>query len=403
MRRIFLFFSFLILIYFSFGFYYANFEIAIFEKGTKSQNHPDFFDYKGVSHVVTSFSKGSQSPPNILLQAGEAQLNFLIFTDLNMMERPYRIQGYQGDVFTFSNQKISYLDSHILIYSDNPDFYFSSMSSATAQLHQHFSEPSSPEKGFLAVLAHPFKINHRWTGEYPTGLDGIEVVNMRHQWQQSWFEAREHFVWSIFTYPFNPSVSLLRLIQEPKKELELWDFLNAKQKTLGFLGNETTAKVFNILGLNFTFPSYEKSFSFASNHILLESELTGYVESDRKKIFNALRKGNFYFAFDSLGDPVGFSSYISLNNNKILMGESVDFKKGMKLAVDLPKGIKVPLTVEVFKDGKIFFRDKKSKIEVELKESGNYRVVVKIQPLLPLPDREKWFGWIYTNNFYVLK
>lgn len=401
MRKLFLFISFVILLYFSFGFYLATYSIQIYKNDIQPQPHPSFHNYRGVSHVVTSFSKGSSSPSSILLEAAEADLDFLFFTDLNILERPYNISGYQGDVFTFSNQKISYLDSHILIYSQNPDFYFDSMSSANAQLHQHFSEDNPDSQNFLAILAHPFKLNHHWTGPYPKGLDGIEVINMRHLWQQVWFKSRATFIWSLFTYPFNPDVSLLRLIQEPKKELELWDFLNKKSPTLGLLGNETTAKIFNIFGLNFTFPSYEKSFSFASNHILLASELTGHVKSDRKKIFNAFKMGNFYFSFDSLGSSQGFAAYLQVGDKKILMGERQKFSPGTQLHVDLPKNLDVPFLVEVYKNGTLFFKSSREQSQVEIDSPGNYRVIVKVQPLLPLPDRKRWFSWIYTNPFFI--
>lgn len=405
MRKVFLFFSFVFLLYAAFGFYLATFNLTIFADVAKKKTHPFYHDYNGVTHVVTNFSKGSALPASILVQATDADLDFLFFTDLNLTDRPYNISGYQGDVFTFSNQKVSYLDAHILVYSENVDFYFDSMSTANAQLHQHFFESNPDNKNFLAVLAHPFKINHGWSGEYPHGLDGIEVINMRHLWQELWMKKRMTFIWSLLTYPFNAQISFLRLIDTPRRELELWDFLNTKTKTLGFLGNETTAKIFRIFGENFTFPSYEKSFRFASNHILTASELTGQVASDRKKIFAALKNGNFYMAFDSLGSPSGFASYVEVNKQRYLMGSEVKIANGngMSLKIDLPEGLTVPKVVEVYKNGELVFRGEEEKSSVPILEPGNYRVVVNIQPKLPLSDKRRWFGWIYTNNFYIKK
>lgn len=402
MRHLFLLFSSTALVYFMIGFFYANLNIDIFDKSRIIQPHPDFYDYRGVTHVVTSHSKGSLRPPEILLEAGEADLDFLFFTDLNLMERPYSIQGYQQKVFTFSNQKISYLDSHILIYTDNLDFYFDSLSASTAQLHEHFASPPDNDKKFLAVLAHPFKIHHQWSGDYPVGLDGIEVFNMRQQWQSAWFDDRLSFIWSIFIYPFNPDLALLRLIHSPDRELNLWDTLNTDSKVIGLLGNQTTAKVFNFLGQSFTFPSYEKSFRFASNHILLESELTGYTESDRRKIFQAIQQGQFYFSIDSLADPTGFAAYLEYKGNKSLMGQSVRYTDGLRLKVDLPTGISRPHRIEVYRNGDLYFHSDKSTNEsIEIKESGVYRVLVKVQLNLPVPDTETWINWIYTNPFYV--
>ncbi len=399
-RRLFLTLGSLILFYFVFGFYLATFEIKTFKNPNRS-NHSLFQDYKGVSHVVTSYSKGSLPPHVILPQASDAHLDFIFFTDINLIDRPYSISGYQGGVFSFSNQKLSYLDSHILVYSQNSDFYFHSMSEANAQLNQHFSRKRNEESHFLAILAHPFKRSHGWIGKYPEGLDGIEVINLRHIWQQVWLQTPGTFFWSLLAYPFNPNLSLLRLIRDPKRELELWDSLNARHKTLGFLGNETTARIFRVSGMNFTFPSYLTSFKFASNHILLKSELTGYMESDRRKIFGAIKKGQFYFAFDSLGDPKGFAAYLKTENKNFLMGTNVKLSGDLKLIVDLPEDIIIPFSVEIYKDGVLFYKSKKLSVSTPLTQSGVYRVVVRIQPKLPLIDKKRWFGWIYSNPFYI--
>ena len=167
------------------------------------------------------------------------------------------------------------------------------------------------------------------------------------------------------------------------------------------MGNETTSRIFKFPGMNFTFPSYLKSFKFASNHILLKSELTGHVESDLRKIFGALKKGQFYFAFDSLSDPRGFATYLKTKNKNLLMGSKVNLSDNLKLIVDLPKDIIIPFLVEIHKDGILFYRSEKFSTIVSLSQPGVYRVVVKIQPKLPLIDKKKWFGWIYSNPFYI--
>ena len=401
MRRFLLIFSLIVLCYFGFGFYLATFEIKTFEDPQNRPNHPLFQDYKGVSHVVTSHSKGSLPPHSILLQAAEANLDFIFFTDINLMDHPYNISGYHGDILTFSNQKISYLHSHILVYSQNPEFYFHSMNEAHIQLNQHFSSDHNKKSPFFAVLAHPFKRGHHWVGEYPRGLDGIEVINLRHIWQQVRFENPSTFLWSLLTYPFNRRMALLRLIRDPKRELELWDRLNSRRRILGLIGNETTAKIFRILGWNFTFPSYQQSFKFASNHILLKSELTGHADSDRKKIFDAFQNGEFYFAFDSLGDPKGFAAYLKAGNKSFSMGSHTPLLKNLKLFVDLPTDLIVPFVVEIYKDGTLFHESKKLSSRISLTQTGVYRAVVRIQPEFSLIDKRKWFGWIYTNPFHV--
>ena len=281
MRKIFLTLSFFFLGYLCYGIYLSTFDIQVCRSVQNMDHHPLFYDYKGITHVVSSYSRGSSLPQKILLQAKDAQIDFIFFTDLNVLDQPYNINGYHGSVFVFSNQKVSYLDSHILIYTDNPNFHFNNLADAYTKLSLLLSENPDLEKPYLAVLAHPFKEGRSWTGPSPMGFDGVEIINLRHIWQQSWLKERGVFLWSVLIYPFNPHMALSRIIKEPKKELKLWDFLNRNkqktlgQRTLGFLGNETTAKIFHIFNFNFVFPSYSKSFKFDFQSYLIRLRVDG--------------------------------------------------------------------------------------------------------------------------------
>ena len=166
MRKLFFVISSVVLTFFIYGLLLASFSSQVFSKAGAENSHHLFYDYRGITHVVTSHSRGSLSPKDILLQAAQANIDFLFFTDLNPIDKPYSIYGYHGDIFVFSNQKVSYMDAHVLVYSDNSYFHFPSLTDAHAQLTQHFSEPQGREAPYLAVLAHPLKKNHRWQGEY---------------------------------------------------------------------------------------------------------------------------------------------------------------------------------------------------------------------------------------------
>ena len=139
MRRFFLFSSFVFILFFVHGLYLSLYSPQIFPENTIGNNHHMFYDYKGVNHVISNHTLGSLEPKDILLHAIKAKLNFIFFTDLNLLDRPYNIQGYHGNIFVFTSQKMSYLDSHLLIYPEDPNFYFKSLSTAHAKLKEHFS------------------------------------------------------------------------------------------------------------------------------------------------------------------------------------------------------------------------------------------------------------------------
>lgn len=138
-----------------------------------------------------------------------------------------------------------------------------------------------------------------------------------------------------------------------------------------------------------------------SNHILLKSELTGNLQSDRQKIFSAFKNGNFYLALDLLGDTKGFNAVLTDNHNEYLMGSSVKFNRNLKLKVDIPPISKDFFEIVLYKNGESFAINNSHSAEFAITEPGTYRVHVRVSPMLPLPDAKKWITWIYTNSFYI--
>jgi hypothetical protein len=251
------------------------------------------------------------------------------------------------------------------------------------------------------VMAHPFKQGHEWSLDYPSGLNGIEVMNLRQMWQQTWIHKKASFIWSLFLYIFNPKIALLRLINEPTKEIKLWDKLNLSHKTIGVLGNHSTGKIFSAGPLSFSFPTYEDSFRFASNHLLLPAELIGVASRDMDRVHSAFTSGHFYFAIDALAKPEGFAAYMKSGNREYLMGSIIPLNKNTTLYVDLPALNIKNIEVKVFRDGQELLLSKTQSSEFKITEAGNYRVYVRLRLQLPIPGELRWIPWIYTNNFYV--
>src|SRR5690606_12829335 len=93
------------------------------------------------------------------------------------------------------------------------------------------------------VLAHPFKPRYHWAGDLPSGLDGLEIINLKSIWQHAWLEKRVSFLWTLFTLPFNERLALVRLFETPKKEIELWDQLSQRRHTVGLLGADAESRI----------------------------------------------------------------------------------------------------------------------------------------------------------------
>ena len=204
-------------------------------------------------------------------------------------------------------------------------------------------------------------------------------------------------------YPFNPQLALLRLFQEPTQELSFFDQVSQKRPFVATAGAEASARAIPLADWLIKFPSYERSLSIASNHLLLTSELSGNMPEDREKILSALKKGQFYICFDALGDPKGFQTYIYDEDNqaRISIGATVKADKKLKIYFKLPAEPTAYYEVVLYKNGQRV--DVLNTFEglFSLQGPGTYRLQVRISPRLPLPDAIRWLTWIYTNNFYV--
>ncbi len=395
------FWVFFLLIY---GLFLNRHEIRILPPELVPRNPPGFYDYSGVIHVQSHLSTGNSDIQSIVRAAQRSNLDFLFITDLNTYERPLELSGYHNQLLVFLDGKFSYLNSRLLNLDVSTMDHLTGVGRAQVVLTDLLNQTHRSQQYGIFVLAHPLKHRFQWTGEFPPGLDGIEVINLRHLWQQAWLNHRSSFFWTLFVYPFNDRLALLRIFRHPRQEFLLWDRLTQQRPTLGFSGADAGAKIRAGRRFQLGFPSYETLFNISRTHVLLRSELTGHAAGDRQKISTALRNGNFFISLDSLANPKGFNALlIDRQGRSHPMGSSINFSDGLKIRIQLPQKPLVPFDVQLFRDGEHIMTSNSVETEVAIHKPGVYRIQVQVRPSLPLPDGPRWFPWIYTNPFYVLR
>ena len=400
MRKI-LIVSFFFFILFVYWLVLSQLQVSVLPEELEPANHPGFYDYRGVTNVHTNRGMGGGAVQDVIRAAQDIGLDFVFVTDLNVFSGLPVPEGYHRQLLVISGDVYSYLESRLLHYDRQHKHSIESLGQAQVLLADLLSQSGPDSEADLLVLAHPSKPGFSWTGAYPTGLDGIEVINLKSVWQQAWNNSKLSFIWSALVYPFNPQFALLRLYEEPQEELALWDQLALSRPTIGIAGAEATARA-GPLGSGYVrFPSYQRSFSLLSNHVLLRSELTGEPEGDRRKILGALADGQFYMCLDVLGNPKGFAAYIKDGEKTHPMGGRVKFTPGMKISVRIPRKPKVPFETKFLKDGQELMASNSLDTDYELHGKGVYRVIVRVFPTLTLPDGQRWMTWIYSNPFYV--
>lgn len=400
MMKLFIGFLSIAIAYLIYGFMVSTYVV---DRGQSALHHNQpypFFDYRGVTNVSTLKSLGSGSDREIVNDAKSAELDFLFITDYNLLDGSQVPEDYDGDLLVLRGAKYGYLDSRLLYYRGEGLPVAGSLGEIQVHLTDLLSQPTESRGDVQLVLAHPFLKGYSWSGEWPIGLDGLEIINFKRVQQQHFLSSKISSFWSLLIYPFNSQLAFIRLFAEPEEEVQLWNTLNKTRLVTGHLGLEATAKAIPITGSVIKFPDYETLFRLGSEHVLLRSELTGNVLSDKVKISRALRKGEFYFSLDVLGNPKGFNVSLHDGDQIYLMGSSIPFKQKMSFHIEVPP-MTSPSEVIVYRDGEVLQILPGQDSEINIEKPGVYRFVVRLRVELPLPDRTRWIPWIYTNHFLV--
>ena len=371
--------TFFIICFLIYAFYISQFEFQLFS--AKNSKSSFFYDYKISQNIHTNYSTGSGTVASITDEAKRTHQDFLMFTDTNIAPN-LEIDRYQNQIGLLFGYKTTSETFRTVNYS-----YDKSSAITTTDL-----KIESP------IIKKGFDLKHLIN----TDADGLEVINLKQISQNSWDKSKISTIWSILLYPFNPRLSLMRLYSEPTEELRIFDQISQKRNISLFLGAEVTAKAIPITNLIMKFPSYERVLSVGSQHLLLTSELTGNINIDKIKIIQALKKGQFYIAFDELGETTGFEIYSEnlKNKKKSFMGDAIAFQKDQKIYYKLPSEPNIFFEVVLYKNGIRLDHLNTFEGSFLIKTPGVYRVQVRLSPQLPLPDAIKWLSWIYTNNFY---
>lgn len=388
----------LVLSYFFYGFYISLWNSSVIPLELKPQNLLGHYDYRGGINIQSERARGLSSPLEIIEEARKANLDFIIITD---SDRSNNYNGYHDDLIVFDESELPFLDSRMLFLSSDPQKEFHKDDETSIFLTDLLSQKYNPTSNQMLILAHPFNPLPTWTGPYPSGLDGLEIINPKSISKKAWGYSKLGVIWSFVTYPFNPELAFLRLFREPLEELALWDKLLSERPTWGFGGADANARAIPVANYLMKFPSYQMSLGITSNHILLTSELTGNYEKDRNKIYTALKRGQFYVSLDLLGNPKGFQAQLEEKDKVYPMGSEVKLSKNQKITAKIPIEPKYFYEIVLYKNGEREMISNNPYLEYYVKSAGVYRIQVRVSPSLPFPDGKKWISWIYTNPFFI--
>lgn len=382
-------------VYLTYGLVISQVKIKTTSK-VKNKVAQGLYDYKGVINVHSQEGSGQGTIPEILKAAYEAKLDFIIFTESTFESTTSPNSRYEENLLVLNGREYSYLKSKLILI--DPLFDYSKIKNA-GDAHLFLSDYLENNKDGFVILKHPRKDGYEWEGDFASGIDAIEIISLRNHWRESWDLSKWNFISSLLMYPFNTEYAFLNIYQAPKQNLSLWNEIALQRNIVGLIGSDAKSKL-KIFGKRFLrFPSYKQLFLLSSNHIVLDSELTGQLNKDSNKIFNALKQGQFYFSLDFLGDPEGFNFYGQTNlNSNILMGSTFTGSK-LTLCYKKPDTLIRNTWATVYFNGKKIHTYKNENC-IQAKQKGQYSLVYYRKIERPWPFKSLTIPWIYSNFIY---
>jgi hypothetical protein len=180
---------------------------------------------------------------------------------------------------------------------------------------------------------------------------------------------------------------MVRLVEEDKVRLEDalgQKFFELKANALPSLQAMRKGRQKGDVLFALRLDAYETSLRHVGTHLLL-SELS------QKAVWDALRAGRAFVAFDWLADATGFDFTARSGARRYEMGSRLAYEKGLSLHAQAP----LPVEWRLLRDGKTVVQATGRTLDVPVAEAGNYRV-------------EAWLAvagekmiWILSNPVYV--
>ena len=344
-------------------------------------------------HMHTRHSDGTGSHQDIADAALEAGLDAVIVTDHNIL-----VQDQEG-YYTKGNQQVLLLVGEE-IHDQNrvPEKNHLLVFGVDQELAGEAEDPKRlikkvQKSGGLCFLAHPIdpaaplfnEKDYSWEDWDVSGYTGIELWNGLSEFKTRLTSRAE----AIF-YAYLPN----RIARGPIPEtLKIWDRLTtAGQKVVAIGGSDAHAMSGSLGPLKRTLFPYLFHFKAINTHLIIPSDLSGDLGSDKKMIFDAMEGGHVFVGYDLPYSTRGFQFRGSGTNESVTMGDEIPLQTGVTLQITLP----LPLECILIKDGEpVKTWNIREICSYSATQPGVYRVEVYIN------YKGLRRGWIFSNPIYI--
>jgi hypothetical protein len=344
-------------------------------------------EYIGSIHLHTTASDGALSHEEVASIASQAGLHFLVVTDHNVLTTG--LDGWHGDVLLLVGEEI-----HDTKRVPETDHYLA------LGIHEHVpADHTPPQKvidsvnaqGGFGFLAHPFERSPAFTREpelpwvdwQVTGYTGLEIWNYM----------------SKFKSYLNNTARALLFISFPRaamtgpfpETLAKWDEMLQHRTTVAISGTDAHGNVYSLGPLQRAILPYDHCFQAVRTHIIAPDPFNQNLNHDRALVYDALKAGSCFVAYDAIGDATGFRFTAHSGESTAAMGEEVPLVGEIALEVASP----LKADLRLLRNGRVVARQRGKELRYVTGESGVYRVEAYRRFLF------KRRGWVFTNPIYV--
>ncbi|MFO7681569.1 MAG: CehA/McbA family metallohydrolase [Chloroflexota bacterium] len=365
----------------------------------------DYVELIGNMHMHTPYSDGEKYHQDIAEAAIAAGLDYLIVTDHNIW-----VDGLEGYYENENGRVLLLVGEEVHNVRRVPQASHFLALGAERELASFAAEPQrlideTIAAGGLGFLAHPVEKdvpifnepNYGWHDWDIDRFTGLEIWNYMSSFKSQLAIALQNLPikWKPLAY-----LAVIRVGLHPEKyvtgpepeTLALWDRLLAEGKQIVGIGNSDAHGTPMSLGpLHREIYPYDYLFRAVNTHILTSAPLSGNLVQDKMLIFNALKKGHAWVAYDLPHLTKGFR-FSGQGLTKGVMGDKVQLDAGATLQVRTP----APANIRLIRHGTVVAAtENNTHLTYIPVEEGAYRVECTI----PFAGKER--GWIYSNPIYL--
>lgn len=349
----------------------------------------------GNFHMHTPYSDGEWYHAAIAQAALRAGLDVICVTDHNVL-----VQGLEGYYTEGDKRLLMLVGEEIHDQGRYPQKNHLLTFGVPTELAPHAPEPQglidaiNAENG-LAFLAHPHdgdaplfnEPGLNWVNWEVTGYTGIELWNYMTDFK-SLLTSRA----AALRYAFNPELGVSGPVPAT---LQKWDELTRAGQRVVAIGNaDAHGTEYRFGTLRRVIFPYEFLFRQVNTHLLVETPLSGDLEADRTLVWNALRHGHCFVAYDGAAPAKGFRFTAHTARGQHLLGDEVPTRGGVTLQIVVPRKARVVLR----HDGQPI-AEWHDQTHLSHTIVGGETGVFRVEVYLSYQGRER--GWIYSNPVYV--